>query len=87
MSAPKNRPAKITRRRVIGEVAYRMEQIAAMFPRNVQTIAARGDGRKAAMALRDLADVLRDLEDDGAEGAWDALQEMTQWEERPDERS
>lgn len=72
---------KITRRQVIGEVAYRMERVAAMFPGNVQTIAARGDGRKAARALRDLAEVLRDLEEHGAEVAWEALQEITEWEE------
>lgn len=69
---------KITRRRVIGEVAYRMERI----PGNVQTIATRGDGQKASRALRGLADVLRDLEEYGPEDAWEALQEITEWEGR-----
>lgn len=67
---------KITRRRVIGEVAYRIERVAAAFPRNIYTLAARVDGPRAASALRDLADVLRVMEEHGPEVAWEDLQRI-----------
>ena len=72
---------KVTRRRVIGEVAYRLDRIAAAFPRNIHTMPARVNGKRAAAALRDYAEVLRDLEEHGPQVAWEALQEARDPEE------
>lgn len=71
--ASERAPKKITRRLVLGTVAQRLDHLSAIFPRNVHSIAARIEGRKAASALSQLADVLRTLEDDGVEAAWEDL--------------
>lgn len=76
---------KVTRRRVIGEVAYRLDRIAAAFPRNIHTIPTRVNGKRAAAALRDYAEVLRDLEEHGPQVAWEALQEARDPEEHDDD--
>lgn len=76
---------KVTRRRVIGEVAYRLDRVAAAFPLNIHTLPARVSGKRAAAALRDYAEVLRDLEEHGPQVAWEALQEARDPEEHDDD--
>ncbi|MFB7890341.1 hypothetical protein ACFCZ3_20045 [Cellulosimicrobium cellulans] len=69
-------PVRITRRRVIGTVAERMERIAAVYPANRRTLPARVDGPRLAAQLRDLAEVLRTLEDHGPAVAWSVLTDL-----------